>query len=90
MLEVPGAAKDTIEIGPGPASGTLSVKVDAPSKEPETGLLRAERGARSGSVRFQRILPIAYDADCTNAKASLADGILTISVPKSRAKIDAK
>lgn len=89
-LEVPGASRETVEVTPGPLPGTILAKVEARSSDPNAPMLRAERGARAGTIRYQRVLPVAWDADVNNVKVSLADGILTVTLPKQRARVEEK
>ncbi len=83
IIDVPGAVKDDVEVRSGPVRGTLALTArvrEEPHGEGHT--LIQERGSTRRS-RYARILPVAWDADVDRAKVSLADGVLTILVPKT-------
>lgn len=72
-------------MGPGPIAGTVSVRLKA-REEKQTGQpLRMERGGAPNGVRFQRVVPVAWDADVPKTKVALSDGMLTLTVPKKAA-----
>jgi HSP20 family molecular chaperone IbpA len=86
LVEVPGATRESMEVVPGPIPGTLAIKLDARPPEKDDGrLLRNERGSRDGRVRYERVVPVAWDADTSTARAEIANGILTVTVPKRSA-----
>lgn len=60
--------------------------------EKRTGtLLGTERGTRTGAVTFQRLVALGYDAEVSKAKTTnVADGLLTIAVPKKSPGQDAR
>lgn len=86
VLEVPGAQKEKIEVAPGPVAGTLVVRVEARDASPGQAVVRSERGMRSGAVRYERVVPVAWDADADAAKTSFENGLLTVTMPKRRAE----
>lgn len=81
VVDVPGATKDQLEIRPGPLPGTLLVKVQGKEEKTPQSVLRSERGVR-GPVRYERVVPVAWDADVARAQPTIEDGVLRISVPK--------
>ncbi len=82
MIEIPGATKESLEIGPGPVAGTVSVKAQCREDTSRGSPLHAERGARTGTVRFERVVPVAWDADVAKARPEIRDGVLTLVVPR--------
>lgn len=84
LLDVPGAVNDGLEVTPGPVRGTVSVRARGrESKEPGQVLV-SERGSPQGPLRYARVVPVGWDADVQKAKASLSDGVLTVTIPKSK------
>ena len=83
VLDLPGAAKDDVEVAPGAVRGTISVKAK-PREAPAGGQpLLMERPNRA--VRT-RVVPVAWDADVAKARFALSDGVLTVTVPKGEKK----
>ena len=84
ILDVPGATSDGLEVKPGPAVGTLQVRVPC-GPEPTTNgqVLRRERMPRDGA--YERVVPVAWDANVEKAKPTVSNGVLTIVVPKTQA-----
>jgi HSP20 family molecular chaperone IbpA len=82
VMDCPGAIKEDLDISPGPIAGTVAVRLKAREEKHSGQALRVERGTPNGGFRFQRVVPVAWDAEVSKAKYSLADGILTLTVPK--------
>lgn len=82
VLDLPGAQQEHLEVKPGPVPGTVSVRAEA--RVPTQGqLLRSERMApANGTVRYARVVPVGWDADTGKARATLANGVLTLAVPR--------
>lgn len=82
VLDVPGAQQENLEVKPGPMPGTVSIRAEA--RLPLAGqVLRAERLApTNGTVRYARIVPVAWDADASKTRVTLAHGVLTLVVPR--------
>lgn len=82
VLDLPGAQQEHLEVKPGPMPGTVSVRAEA--RVPVKGqVLRGERMApASGTVRYTRVVPVGWDADASKARATLAHGVLTLTVPR--------
>lgn len=83
-IDAPGLELDRVSVSPGPVRGTLSVSAaPRPPGEPGGQLLLAERTARARASPTQvRHLPIGWDADVANARQSLQNGVLRITIPK--------
>lgn len=87
VLEVPGASKEDLEVSPGPVEGSLSVRIQSHEALRTSGVvLRNERNSEKGRIRYERVIPVAWDADAPKVRPSLADGILTLVVPKKAAE----
>lgn len=84
-MDVPGARKEDLEIRPGPLPGTIEVKVEGKEEERPKTLLRSERGV-GDRVRYERLVPVAWDAEVSKAKPSIENGVLTVEIPKQRAE----
>ncbi|WP_251016603.1 Hsp20/alpha crystallin family protein [Streptomyces sp. ISL-99] len=75
---MPGAKKDdiTVELN----AGELSVHGEIKEKE-RTGVLRS-RTRRTGQFDYR--VPLPQDTDEEHVTAELADGVLTVKVPKAQ------
>lgn len=89
LLDVPGIGKDEVAVEAGPIPGTVLVKVEPSASGGRAAAdakgtpVRVERAAsQPGGLRMERIIPVAPDADATQAKLSLKDGVLTVTLPK--------
>jgi len=79
-LELPGVKSDHVELSV--VGGELSIKVERPEVEQEgVAYHRRERGVGS----FARVLRLPVDVDADRVEADLANGVLTITLPKSEA-----
>jgi HSP20 family protein len=76
-VELPGVKREDISIEV--TGNQLTISGDFKEKE-KTGLLRS-RTRRVGRFEYRSVLPQDVDAD--KVSASLAEGVLTVSVPKS-------
>ena len=75
--EVPGVANDDLEINLD--QGVLSLKGERKAEVPEGySVHRQERG----SLSFSRSFSLPCQVDAEKAKATLTDGVLTLSLPK--------
>ena len=77
--EVPGMGADDVEIKLSDGSMTIRGERSREKKEEKEDYLLSER--RYGA--FQRILPLPDGIDPDGVAASLANGVLTVTVPKS-------
>lgn len=83
LIETPGVAKEDVEVRPGPVAGTLVVRAQTRVQSQSSATpLRMERGSLHSPIRYERVVPVAWDADTAAAKASLQEGLLTLTVPK--------
>jgi HSP20 family protein len=78
-VELPGVKRDDISVEL--SGGALLISGELTEKE-KTGLLRS-RTRRTGRFEYRTLLPGEVDAD--KISAELADGVLTVTVPKSEA-----
>lgn len=76
--DIPGVAREAIDISLEDGVLTISGERTATGKEPSEGLLRRERA--TGAFRRQFTLPDAVNSDSISATAQ--DGVLTIEIPK--------
>jgi HSP20 family molecular chaperone IbpA len=84
ILDVPGATSDGLEVKPGPAMGTLQVRIPCGPEPTTTGqVLRRERVPRPEGA-YVRVVPVAWDANVEKAKPTVSNGVLTIVVPKTQ------
>lgn len=81
LVDVPGVRGDSIEVAPGPVPGTLVLRGEVLSRHAESPRLLAER--RQGGPRFERVVPVAPDADVGQATVTLTEGLLSVVVPKN-------
>lgn len=81
MADVPGATEKDMEIAPGPLPGTLLLRIRVADASRPKSVLRAERNAGEG-LRYERIVPVGWDADVSRAQGELDRGILKVTVPK--------
>ena len=79
-LEVPGVAREQIDVTVTDHTVTISGKRDLPQVDGR--LVSAERP--SGQFRRSFALPWALDAD--HVKAQLKDGVLTVTIPRAGIK----
>jgi HSP20 family protein len=84
-IEVPGIKKDAIKISLDKGYLTVSYKIDETQKEGTGKKVHTER--RQGFYR--RDFFVGYDVKKDAISASLADGILTVTVPKEAEKDEA-
>lgn len=87
VLEAPGASGESLEVTPGPVAGTITIsaRVD-PLTRVNGRPLRAERPSDGGSRVVKRTLAVAWDADTARASAALENGLIVVSVPRSRSE----
>ena len=79
-LEVPGVKSDQVELSV--VGNELSIKIARPEIEQEgVTYHRRERGGGS----FARVLRLPSDVDADHVQAELANGVLTVTLPKSEA-----
>jgi len=76
-IELPGVKKKDIDIS---ISGRRLIVTGERKEVERTGILR-RRTRRVGQFRYEVLLPGAVDED--GVKASLEDGVLTLTVPKA-------
>ncbi|ASR34986.1 heat-shock protein Hsp20 [Prauserella marina] len=76
-VELPGVKKDDIDVDL--TGNRLTITGEAKEKEREGTPLR--RARRTGRFSYRVALPRNVDSD--NIEAALADGVLTVTVPKS-------
>ncbi|MEU3271971.1 Hsp20/alpha crystallin family protein [Saccharomonospora sp. NPDC006951] len=76
-VELPGVKKDDIDVDL--TGNRLTVTGEVKEKEREGTSLR--RARRTGRFSYRVALPRNVDSD--NIEAALADGVLTVTVPKS-------
>lgn len=80
-LAVPGYKKDELKVNVQDGVLTISSEKQKESEEDKNGYTRREFSYRSFERSFQ--LPENVDAD--NVKASFTDGVLKLSIPKTKA-----
>jgi HSP20 family protein len=79
-LELPGVKSDEVDLSV--VGNELSIKVDHPDVDQEgVTYHRRERGVAS----FARVLRLPTDVNADRVEAEMADGVLTITLPKSEA-----
>ena len=79
-LEVPGVKSDQVELSV--VGNELSIKVARPETEREgVTYHRRERGGGP----FARVLRLPCDIDADQVQAELANGVMTVTLPKSEA-----
>lgn len=79
--EVAGANKDDVSLVCEKGVLTITVNKEENREEEKNGYIRKERYTGSSSRRF-----LFEDIDDENIKATLDNGVLTVSLPKSEAK----
>lgn len=84
--EIPGIAKENVEIELGDDSIEISAKKEEQGEERGEGYIRKERGTLS----FYRRLPLPENVNKNEIEAKLIDGILKISIPKAEKPKDEK
>ena len=77
-LDVPGAARESVQATAEDGIVRVRGNVELPEDLQHVRRLRGERTAG----RFARSIRLPSDADTTNTSASLADGVLTITVAR--------
>lgn len=85
LLELPGVGKEGIEVAPGPVAGTLSVKAQGAVERRGQHAIVLERGVRTEGSRFERLIPVAWDADVARTRFTIENGLLALTVPKKSA-----
>ncbi|MFH0702037.1 MAG: Hsp20/alpha crystallin family protein [bacterium] len=78
--ELPGINKENIDIEVGEDSITVKGQIKRKEEEKKDNIYRSE--LRYG--KFMRTVPLPTKIDNINAKAEFKDGILTITVPKTK------
>lgn len=76
-VDVPGVAKG--DIGIAVQDGALEIAGRVPDRD-EAGRERLRSERLRGE--FRRVVPLPREADLAKVKASLADGVLTVSIPR--------
>lgn len=84
--EIPGVAKEDVEIEIGEDAIEISAKREEEKEEKGEGYIRKERG----SLRFYRRLPLPDDVDREKVEAKMENGVLRISLPKAERLEEAK
>lgn len=77
-LEAPGLRKDQLELSV--VGGELSIQVSRP-EELEQGVTYHRRERPAGT--FSRVIRLPADIEAEKVEATLHDGVLTITLPKS-------
>lgn len=72
-----------MDLAAGPIAGTLLIRVRMKEEARPKSPLRAERMIPE-TGRSERIVPVAWDADVTRAKAEVENGLLKVTVPKQK------
>ncbi|EJD41688.1 small heat shock protein [Auricularia subglabra TFB-10046 SS5] len=85
-FELPGLKKEDIAIDVHNSRLTVSGEVKSATEETKDGWVVRER--RAG--RFSRVLPLPQGVKPENISASLNDGVLTVTFPKSTPEQEAK
>ena len=77
--ELPGVAKDDLDVSMTENSVTISAKTSREEKEEKGDYYRREmsRGA------FSRTVPLPVEVDGSKAKATFKDGVMRLVLPKS-------
>jgi len=83
--EVAGANKDDVSLLCEKGVLTITVSKEENKEEENAGYIRKERYTGSTSRRF-----LFEDVDEENIKASMDNGVLTVTLPKSKASIQKK
>jgi len=78
-LPIPGVDKDHLEVNVADDSLTVRGEMRKESEEKKKNYYRQE--IRYGS--FHRIVPLPVEVDAAKANAELANGMLTVKLPKS-------
>ncbi len=77
-MELPGLKSEQIEMSV--SGGELTVKANRPEDQPEGTVYHRRERPRGAS---ERALRLPADVDTSKVEANLADGVLTISLPKA-------
>ena len=80
MADLPGITKDEVNVLVGDGVLDISAKRQQESEEEKEGYVRKERGYYS----FHRRLALPEDADEEGVDAKLEDGVLKLSIPKTK------
>jgi len=78
VADLPGLSRDDIDLQYG--DGVLTIRADRPLEVPQEGrVVRRERSART----FSRSFALGDDVDVDGIQATMKDGVLRITLPKS-------
>jgi HSP20 family protein len=80
LADLPGITKDEVSVLVGDGVLDISAKRQQESEEEKEGFVRKERGYYS----FHRRLALPEDADEEGVDAKLEDGVLKLSIPKTK------
>jgi HSP20 family protein len=80
LADLPGITKDEVSVLVGDGVLDISAKRQQESEEEKEGFVRKERGYYS----FHRRLALPEDADDEGVDAKLEDGVLKLSIPKTK------
>lgn len=84
LADVPGTVKDDVEIAPGPLPGTMLLRAHPKEAPRPKTPLRIERTRSIEGARFERVVPVGWDADVARADATVENGVLRVTVPKQK------
>jgi len=84
--DLPGIAKEEVEIMIGEGVLDISAAMSHESKDEKEGYIRKERGYYS----FHRRLALPEDAIAEEVEAKLEDGVLKLQIPKKKGEKEAK
>jgi len=84
--ELPGIDKDNVQIEVSEDGIEIRAEKEESKEEKREGYLRRERGYQS----FYRKLPLPEDASQEDIQASLSDGVLRVTIPKTKKAETAK
>ena len=77
-VDVPGLKKSEIAVTVNETTLEISAEMAPPASDEDQTVVRAERFRG----RFKRLIPLPRQADLGSVTASLADGVLTVTVGK--------
>jgi HSP20 family protein len=83
-MEMPGLTKENVEVNF--EGDSLIVKGEKSQKQEEKGVIRREYH----STRFERTFNVGPGIDREKVKAKMEDGLLTVTLPKTRERIGRK
>ena len=78
--ELPGMEEKDIEVGVTPGLLTIAGQKESERETQEQSYVLRERSFG----RFERVIPLPDGVDIDSAKATFKNGLLTISIPKTR------